>query len=276
MVAAVFLAACGDDGSGSTSDSTTASTSGSTTASTTASTAVPVTVPAGDSLDGTLWTLDIAGLDVPGAEKVLSTIAFAAGSVSGSSGCNGFAGSYTLDGANLAFGPLVSTRKACGPVETAVETAVLERLAKVTGLAVAGETLTLTDSTGATLLTYAAGPDGFVGKWEATGYLKMDKSSFVSVATGSAVTAEFADDGTVSGSSGCNNFTGSYVLDGSKVTIGPLASTRKLCDSPQGVMEQEAGFLAALQSAATWQNDGTTVTFLNAEGQTAVTFIAAA
>ena len=33
----------------------------------------------------------------------------------------------------------------------------------------------------------------------------------------------------VQGSDGCNNFNGTYQLEGNKVTMGPLASTKKYC-----------------------------------------------
>ena len=48
-------------------------------------------------------------------------IAFNAnGEVSGNGGCNGFFGSFTQSGPNIAFGPLASTRRACqDPLDSA-------------------------------------------------------------------------------------------------------------------------------------------------------------
>jgi len=43
----------------------------------------------------------------------------------------------------------------------------------------------------------------------------------------------------VSGFSGCNRFTGNYVLNKGLITIGPLASTRKLCQENANKLEQE-------------------------------------
>lgn len=51
----------------------------------------------------------------------------------------------------------------------------------------------------------------------------------------------------VSGSGGCNNFSGSYNLNGDSVKIGPLIITRKFCDS---LMDQEVKFIKALEEAA--------------------------
>jgi heat shock protein HslJ len=61
-------------------------------------------------------------------------------------------------------------------------------------------------------------------------------------------------DGKVSGSSGCNSFHGPFKAEGKAISIGPLATTRKLC-SAEGVMAQEREFIAALQTATTWAID---------------------
>ncbi len=254
LIATAFLASCGDDSDGSSSASTVAASS-----------------TGADPLDGTTWKLDVAGLDVPGADAVAPTISFSKSTVSGSSGCNTFTGGYTVSGTTLTIGQLASTQMACGPVETAVETAVLTRLGKVAGFTVAGDKLTLTDASDATLLTYAAAKGGVEGAWEANGYLNAAKSAFVSPIVDTSLTALFGPDGSVSGSSGCNTFTGSYTVDGDKLTIGPLASTRKFC-SPDEVMTQEADYLAALGSSVSFQNDGVNLTLLNADGQRSVAY----
>ena len=73
---------------------------------------------------------------------------------------------------------------------------------------------------------------------------------------GTTLTADFGKDGTLSGNSGCNTYSGGYKVNGDQITIGPLASTMMACSDPVGVMEQEAQYLAALQSAATYQIEG--------------------
>ncbi len=62
----------------------------------------------------------------------------------------------------------------------------------------------------------------------------------------SAITLSFSDD-QVSGSAGCNSYSGGYQQDGSQLTIGPLMSTLMACvDS--AMMQQETDFLEALSS----------------------------
>ena len=53
------------------------------------------------------------------------------------------------------------------------------------------------------------------------------------------VTIAFMEDGRVGGSSGCNQYTGSYTIEGGhSLSFGPLAGTRKLCPPPLMELEQ--------------------------------------
>ena len=61
-------------------------------------------------------------------------------------------------------------------------------------------------------------------------------------------------------------------MDGEKITIGPLASTMKFCNDPEGVMDQEAQYLAALQSAATYRIEGNRLELRTADGALAADF----
>lgn len=84
------------------------------------------------------------------------------------------------------------------------------------------------------------------------------------------VSAEFDPDGRVAGSGGCNRYFASYTVDGQNLTISQAGSTMMACE-PAEVMAQEAAFLAALSSAATWQVEGEQLTIRNAAGEVAVT-----
>jgi heat shock protein HslJ len=55
---------------------------------------------------------------------------------------------------------------------------------------------------------------------------------------GVAVSAHFANF-SLTGTSGCNDYTTTYVVDGTKLTIGPdIASTQKACPEPETAVEQ--------------------------------------
>jgi heat shock protein HslJ len=64
------------------------------------------------------------------------------------------------------------------------------------------------------------------------------------VPPGTRVDVRF-DDGTASGTSGCNHYSGTYEVDGGAVTFGALGGTEMGC-SPQSLMELEAAYLGAL------------------------------
>ena len=49
--------------------------------------------------------------------------------------------------------------------------------------------------------------------------------------TEGVVSLDLADDGTVSGTDGCNHMTGTWEQDGDQVAFGPWATTRMACQS---------------------------------------------
>ena len=80
--------------------------------------------------------------------------------------------------------------------------------------------------------------------------------------------------GDVSGSGGINQYSGRYTVDGDKLTVGTISSTRKA--GAPAVMQQETDYLIALQTAATYQIDGDTLTIRSTSGVTVLTYVAAA
>ncbi len=57
-------------------------------------------------------------------------------------------------------------------------------------------------------------------------------------------TLAFDGEGRVSGSGGCNRFTGSYTFTDGRLSFSPLAGTKMMC--PEAVMDQEDRFQMAL------------------------------
>src|SRR3954468_13040089 len=74
--------------------------------------------------------------------------------------------------------------------------------------------------------------------WRLVRWMDADGAAH-GVPAGVEATAAFAD-GFVTGRGGCNGFRGSYVYDGSRLDVGPLAATLMACDEP--AMRVEAGF----------------------------------
>ena len=79
----------------------------------------------------------------------------------------------------------------------------------------------------------------------------------MSVLQGTEITATFRR-GKVSGSSGCNDYDGSYQVSGNAITISNLSSGRKTCE--QSIMDQENAYLAALETATAYQVQGNDLT----------------
>lgn len=214
------------------------------------------------SLEGTLWRLrsaldaDGSGRRPPGDEKV--TARFVDGIVSGSGGCNRYSGDCTISGRSLAFGPLASTMRACPEPAMSIETAFLAALGRATAWDADGRILVLRDADGASLLEFTAvdEPSLTSTAWGATG-VNDGRGGVRSLVAGTSISATFDEDGSVSGSSGCNRYRGRYRTDGAAIAIGPLATTRMACPRPE--MDQEAAYLAALERATTFRIDGDTL-----------------
>jgi heat shock protein HslJ len=227
----------------------------------------------GSDLTGKMWTLSaLMGKSlVPGT--AITAQFTAAGAVSGSAGCNQYAGTYTVSGNTIKVSsPLASTMMACPQEVMDQESAYLKALGEAKTYAVRGDQLTLADANKTTVATYGAQSQDLAGtSWEAIAY-NNGKQAVTSVLAGSTITASFGQDGTLSGNAGCNDYNGTYTVTGNQIVIGPLASTRMFCNDPVGVMDQEAQYLAALATAATYQVEGTVLELRSKDGALAVQY----
>jgi heat shock protein HslJ len=107
------------------------------------------------SLDGTSWSL-AEGEGIPIPDGVTMTIAFAAGRVSGSGGCNRFTGTYEEAGESISFGALATTRMACADEVMAAERTYLAALETVSSWTATDAELVLSDDAADELLRYDA------------------------------------------------------------------------------------------------------------------------
>jgi heat shock protein HslJ len=64
-------------------------------------------------------------------------------------------------------------------------------------------------------------------------------------------------DGSINGTTGCNNYQGPAEIEGASIRVGLLATTRKMC--PEPVSDQEQAFLDALGAAWSWTRLGSTL-----------------
>jgi heat shock protein HslJ len=106
-----------------------------------------------------------------------------------------------------------------------------------------------------------------------TGY-NNGKGGVVSILADTEITATFNADGQVNGKAGCNNYFADYSVDGTEITVGPAGVTRKFCAAPEGIMDQEAEFLAALASAGSYEIQGDRLDLYRDDGARAMTLVA--
>jgi heat shock protein HslJ len=194
--------------------------------------------------------------------------------VSGSAGCNRLTGAYTREGEAIRFEPpMAATMMACPEPLMAQEQAVHAALAEVASLRLDTDRLELLDGDGAMVLGFVALKSlSLVGPvWELLAY-NNGKQAIVSALAGARVTLELRDDGTLGGFDGCNRFMSGFTLEGDRLTIGPIATTRMACRGPEGVGEQAAAFAAALGTVTGYRIEGDELTLLSAEGTPAARF----
>jgi heat shock protein HslJ len=220
------------------------------------------------AIDSGRWTLasyDVDGRATSVPKEVRADARFENGRVAGSAGCNAYQGSYTRAGdAKLTVGPIAATQRFCEGPAASVEGAFLASLARAHSFSATSGRLIISDETGRALLDFVAAPQNpLVGSWQVTGY-NNGAEAVVSVAIGTELTASFGADGILQGSSGCNDYSGSYVSNGETLSIGPLATTRKACAEP--IMDQEARFLAALQAATGYRLEPHIIVLLLPDG----------
>jgi heat shock protein HslJ len=222
------------------------------------------------TLDGTAWVLS----ELPGRALVKGsavTLSFEGGRVSGTDGCNRYTSPYSVDGAKLRIEPnAAATLMACAQDLTDQAAAFRVALAKATTFRVESGKLTLLSSDGKVTALFAAQNESLTGtSWRVTG-LNNGRQGVVSVLDGSSLTMEFAADGKLAGSAGCNRFHAAYTREGAKLAIGTVAATRRMCVKPEGVMEQEHQLLKAFETVSTVRAEGDRLELRTAEGALAV------
>ncbi|MFA9406759.1 MAG: META domain-containing protein [Anaerolineales bacterium] len=195
------------------------------------------------------------------------------GTLGGSNGCNRYNTTYTVDGDNIQINsPMASTLMACPDPVMAQEGVYMEAMEAAAKFEISGEELILFNEAGDALVTYTAGSNELAGtSWEVISY-NNGKEAVVSVIIGTQITADFGEDGQLTGNGGCNSYFASYETDEDKITIGPAGMTEMACMEPEGVMEQEQLYLAALGMADVYRIEADSLQFRTAEGSTVANF----
>jgi heat shock protein HslJ len=228
-------------------------------------------------LTGTGWTLAMLNARPPVAGTDVTLNFGAGGTVSGSDGCNAYNTTYTTDGSKIAFKqPIATTMMACPEAIMSQASAYLAALGAAARYGLDGQKLTLFDTSRMPLATFSAQSTGLAGTNWSVLYYNNGRGGAVSVIIGTSLSANFSGDGKISGNSGCNDYSADYRTDGQKIAVGPIATTRKMCPTPDGVMDQEQEYLAALNTAATYRIDGKNMEMRTTDGALAAQSVRAA
>ena len=209
------------------------------------------------NLAGSLWRMtayrNAEGEMVETLPEVKTTAEFKDGQIGGKAACNTYNGPYEVDGNEISFGMLMTTMMACPEPIMDQEMGYLSALSMVTSFEVTKETLSMFDADGEAVLVFMPiEPASLTStNWLLTSY-NNGKGGMQSVIIDTEITANFSEDGTMSGSAGCNQYNASYEATEDTISIGVAASTEMACMEPEGIMEQETQYLKSLQNAAVY------------------------
>lgn len=217
------------------------------------------------------WLLDPDESSLVNAADAPVTIVFGGVTVSGVAHCNTYHGVLSVDEDDeaIAITNLGQTSRACDP---AIERAEQEYL---TALQAVGDVdlsdgynqsdLVLSNEAGDRLAFTAVNPhEQLIGTWDVVNVSRG--GAIQSVVEGTEPEIAFHDDGDVTLDSGCNTARGSFELERDRLTVEDVAQTKKHCDAPAGVMEQETGLFDALLAASQIQVVPGTLTLFDENG----------
>jgi len=194
---------------------------------------------------------------------------FAAGKVSGTSGCNNYQGPALISGSRMQSGPLATTKKVCLPSVMEIEQAYLANLENAARAVVDDESgsLVIRNADGDATLTFAVEkPREFSGSSWKLALCSDGTGGVVPVLEGTRINITFEQNGKLGGLAGCNSYWGTYTTEGNALSIGAVGSSELSCAEPAGIMKQEKAYLQALQAAAIFKIEGDTLELRSGDG----------
>jgi heat shock protein HslJ len=194
-------------------------------------------------------------------------LTFGADGISASAGCNTMGGDAHLDGDRLVVdGGLSMTEMGCPEPRMDQDSWLADVLSSSPALSLDGDRLSVTgtDDSLAMVDEKTVNPDrsleGTV--WTLTGILSGsgDSGAVSSIPTGVTGTVTF-DGGVVSADAGCNRIRGSYRLEGDRVVVSGLSSTKMACPGDRG--DVEAALTSVLGGTVTFVVEGDQLSLVN-------------
>ena len=277
---ALVVAACSNNSSSTTAaGETTTTVPGSTEPGSDPSTTAP---SGGGDLVGTRWVateLVVAGSPVEIVANAEPTLDFSDNGVDlgGTTGCNSYFSSYSVDGGFLVFGGVGMTEMACEEPLMQQESHVLAVFAGQAPYAVGDGTLTVGDPAVSSLVFVprsVAFPDVELTGTQWIGESVIAGDAVATMVAGAPVTMTIdANTSMATGSTGCNDYGVSVEWSRTEITFGSMEATERGCTEP-GVMEQEGFVLELLQGELVYTINGDRLTILEPGGINGLNFVA--
>ncbi|TCN57016.1 heat shock protein HslJ [Rhodococcus sp. SMB37] len=222
-----------------------------------------------DDLTGrTFVSTEVTGDAIPGGGPLVVEFP-EPGRLAATAGCNRFAGGIELADGTLSAPNLASTMMACPPPADGADGWLSTLLSGSPQWSLDGDVLTLTGSATTVSLTdkKVADPDrSLTGtEWVVTTMRTADAVMSSAALENADVTLTVTEDGQVSGSTGCNRFTGTAQVGDGTLVFGPLATTRVACADP-ALAQIENHVLAVLSGETTYTVDGSEMTLTASNG----------
>ncbi|WP_454789648.1 META domain-containing protein [Mycolicibacterium lutetiense] len=214
----------------------------------------------------TFVSVAVDGDQIPGNGPL--TVSFDGNRISTFAGCNHGSGTADLSGGRITTSQLAMTMMACPPPVGDSDAWVSKFFDAKPTWSLAGDDLTLrTDAATVTLRDKkVADPDrSLTGTtWQVTSLVSAQAITTSVALEQSKPTLTIADDGAVSGSTGCNRITGHATVSGSSIEFGPLATTRMAC--PPEVDEIEQAVVRVLKGTVQTTIDADQLKLSGADG----------
>ncbi|MDF7800877.1 META domain-containing protein [Pontiellaceae bacterium B1224] len=235
--------------------------------------------PASLNIESTVWELTAyqsAGgkMEAP-IQKSGIMLKVADGNITGHAGVNQFFGKCDLKESTLQISDIGSTRMTGSPELIVQESQFLGLLKRAVNYQIVGNELRLRNADGTVVLKFKplSEPSLTAGAWKAIG-INNGLDGVVSIMHFTEITIDFSDAGKVSGSSGCNTFSGQYKTEGHLISFSPMSKTGRYCAEPEGIMQQEMQFFQALENVSMYSLNKNTLELLDKNGSVQVLFYA--
>ena len=195
---------------------------------------------------------------------IITAIFSPEGNLSGTSGCNNYVASYTLQDNQIDIQQAVSTLRACTQ-GMEQEAAYLKALESAETYQIEGARLKITYDGATGMLVYTSRSLTLENTlWTLVSMNGEPNNTGLVATTALFDPATELGQGSIGGTAMCNNYHGGYTVEEDKLTVTELSSTKISC--PETVMQAEATYLELLGLAQTYQVFGQTLIITSEKG----------